>query len=246
MAIKLLLDKKAGSIILNDYDIAIYSLWNAILNDTTNLLNAIKETPVTIPEREKQKEIYTSKSQLKIYDFELAFATLYLNRTSVSGVIKGGVIGGKNQDGKYKIDARFGKENIISKIKKIAEHKDQIRLFNLDAAELIVDVLKKEDANNLFVFFDPPYYTQGKNLYTNFFKHKNHEDLGLAIKNMDRYFWIMTYDNEPKIYEIYKDYSPKRYKLQYSANTKIKETELFFNSPRTKVESFDGVIFNLS
>ena len=245
VAIKLLLDKKVQGIILNDYDIAIYSFWNAVLNDTDELLNAIQETPVTISEREKQKEFYTSKSQLKKYDFELAFATLYLNRTSVSGVIKGGVIGGKNQDGKYKIDARFGKENIISKIKKIAEHKDQIRLFNLNATELIVDVLKKEDANSLFVFFDPPYYTQGKNLYTNFFKHKNHEDLGLAIKTMDEYFWIMTYDNEPKIYEIYKDYSPKRYKLQYSANVKIKETELFFNSPRTKVESFDRVIFNL-
>ena len=109
--------------------LAIYSFWNAVLNDIDELLNAIQETPVTILEREKQKEIYTSKSQLKKYDFELAFATLYLNRTSVSGVIKGGVIGGKNQDGKYKIDARFGKENIIAKIKKIATFKDKI-LFN--------------------------------------------------------------------------------------------------------------------
>lgn len=243
VAIKLLLDKKADGAILNDYDIAIYSFWYAVLNDTKNLLDAIKETPVTIPERERQKEIYMNKSQLKKYDFELAFSTLYLNRTSVSGVIKGGVIGGKNQDGKYKIDARFGKENIMAKIKNIADHKDNILLFNMDASELIDEVLQKMDKNNLFVFFDPPYYKQGKNLYTNFFKHQNHEDLGLSIKKMDEYFWIMTYDNEPKIYEIYKDYNPKKYKLQYSANLKIKETELFFNSPRAKIESFDRVVF---
>lgn len=243
VAIKLILNKKASGIILNDYDIAIYSFWNAVLNDTNELLNAIWETPVTISERERQKEIYMSKSQIKKYDFELAFATLYLNRTNVSGVIKGGVIGGKNQKGKYKIDARFGKENIIAKIKKIATFKDKILLFNLDASQLVQDILLKMDKNSLFVFFDPPYYGQGKNLYTNFFRHQNHEDLGLSIKNMDDFFWIMTYDDEPKIYEIYKGYSPKRYKLQYSANVKIKETELFFNSPRAKIESFDRVVF---
>ena len=92
-------------------------------------------------------------------------------------------------------------------------------------------------------FFDPPYYKQGKNLYTNFFNHKDHEQLGNSIKSMDDFLWILTYDYRPEIYEIYKDYNPKKYKLQYSAKNKIKETELFFSSPKTEVNTFSKVEF---
>ena len=53
----------------------------------------------------------------------------------------------------------------------------------------------------------------------------------------------MTYDNEDEIYQIYKDYSPKKYSLRYSAKNKIKAFELFFKSHKTLVNSFDKVAF---
>lgn len=162
VAIKLLLDKKVDKIILNDYDIAIYSFWNAVLNDTENLSKKIINTPITIKERENQKQIYAEQSKIKQYSLDLAFSTLFLNRTSMSGVIKGGAIGGKSQNGKYKVDARFNKDSILSKIENIARCKDNIQLFNFDAIELIHNVFKKIDKSSLFVFFDPPYYKQGK------------------------------------------------------------------------------------
>ena len=65
----------------------------------------------------------------------------------------------------------------------------------------------------------------------------------MAIKKLDEYFWILTYDNNPEILKIYKEYNPRKYKLQYSAKNKIKETELFFSSNKAKIESFDKVIF---
>ena len=195
-------------------------------------------------ERENQRQIYGELSKKREYSLDLAFATLFLNRTSVSGIIRGGVIGGKDQKGKYKIGDRFNKEKILEKINRIATLKDKIELFNLDCSELINTYLKNyTDKNNLFIFFDPPYYKQGKNLYTNFFSHKDHENLGLAIKKLDEYFWILTYDNTSEILKIYKEYNPRKYKLQYSAKNKIKETELFFSNNKTKIESFDKVIF---
>lgn len=41
---------------------------------------------------------------------EIGFATFFLNRTNRSGILKAGVIGGKAQLGKWKIDVRFNKK----------------------------------------------------------------------------------------------------------------------------------------
>ncbi len=244
VAIDLLLKNKVEKIILNDCDVAVYSFWKAVLDDAEKLGQKIISTEITMQERENQRQIYGELSKKREYSLDLAFATLFLNRTSVSGIIRGGVIGGKDQKGKYKIGDRFNKEKILEKINRIAALKDKIELFNLDCSELINTYLKNyTDKNNLFIFFDPPYYKQGKNLYTNFFSHKDHENLGLAIKKLDEYFWILTYDNTSEILKIYKEYNPRKYKLQYSAKNKIKETELFFSNNKTKIESFDKVIF---
>lgn len=244
VAIDLLLKNKVEKIILNDCDVAVYSFWKAVLDDAEKLGQKIISTEITMQERENQRQIYGELSKKREYSLDLAFATLFLNRTSVSGIIRGGVIGGKDQKGKYKIGDRFNKEKILEKINRIAALKDKIELFNLDCSELINTYLKNyTDKNNLFIFFDPPYYKQGKNLYTNFFSHKDHENLGLAIKKLDEYFWILTYDNTSEILKIYKEYNPRKYKLQYSAKNKIKETELFFSNNKTKIESFNKVIF---
>ena len=57
------------------------------------------------------------------YSFELGFATFYMNRTNRSGIIKGGVIGGMDQSGTWKMDARFKREELIRRIESIAERK---------------------------------------------------------------------------------------------------------------------------
>lgn len=77
----------------------------------------INNVEVSLSEREKQKEIYINE---KTDLLKLGFTTFYLNRTnrSGSGIIKGGPIGGKNQDSKYLIDCRFNKENLIRRIEK--------------------------------------------------------------------------------------------------------------------------------
>lgn len=77
MAINLLLKNKTESIILNDFDVAIFSLWNAILKDSDKLIEKIKQTPVTVSERDKQKNIYLQERVKQGYSFKLGFATLF-------------------------------------------------------------------------------------------------------------------------------------------------------------------------
>ena len=52
----------------------------------------------------------------------------------------------------------------------------------LDAKDLINDVLLQESTEQLFTFFDPPYYKQGQALYKNAFNHKDHVSLSETIK----------------------------------------------------------------
>lgn len=240
----LLFREKVDKVIINDYDLGIYSVWNAILNDITNFKNKILTIDITIEEWKKQREIYNELIQQEGYSIDLAFATLFLNRTNRSGIIQGGPIGGLQQNSCYKLNCRFNKNKIIEKIEKINERKDDITLYNLEANELIKLILLKLNSEELFTFFDPPYLKQGKNLYTNFFKHDDHMKLKEFISLMNDYKWIVTYDKTEEIKNIFSEYDCYEYSILYSANRKRKETEILFNSPSTKVESKDKVIFN--
>lgn len=241
--LELLFSRSVESIIINDLDIGIYSIWNAILNDKNSFVSLIKETPITIKEWHKQKEIYTSLKDYNNYSIELAFATFFLNRTNRSGIISGGPIGGYDQSSSYTLECRFNKDKLIEKIEAINQERHRISLYNLEANDLINQVLLNISSNKLFVFFDPPYYKQGKNLYTNFFNHDNHLELRKSIDLMEDYKWITTYDFEENIKEIYKSYPTLKYKIRYSANRVRNETEFLFHSFETKVESYDKVEF---
>lgn len=243
IAIELLLTNKVNSIILNDLDVAIYSFWYALLNETKKFIKTIQNMPINLDIWYKQKQIYTKLRSCSQYNFDLAVATFFLNRTNLSGIITGGPIGGYNQEGKYKIDCRFNKLKLIKKIEDISKYANNIRLYNFDAIVLIRNILLHENPANLFIFFDPPYYKQGKNLYKNAFNYNKHLELSQSIRRLDRYHWITTYDNSEQIERIYNDIPILKYNLQYSANRKRKEQELFFHNPNTKVESFDKVIF---
>jgi DNA adenine methylase len=243
LAISLLLKNDVDSIILNDYDPAIYSFWYAILNETDRFISMINNADISIDNWYAQKRIFEALHEQQQYSFELGFATFFLNRTNRSGIITGGPIGGYSQDSKYNLGCRYNKNTLINKISNIAQHRNRIELYNLDANVLIENILTDVPSEQLFVYFDPPYYKQGKNLYTNFFNDHDHQNLSNSIRRMDTFYWVATYDNEPRIREIYNDRPILEYSLRYSANRIRKEKELFFSSPRTIVESFDNVQF---
>lgn len=235
--IELLFDGKISEAIINDYDIAIYSIWYAIINETKRFVDDILGVEITIKEWEKQKNIYTTLERRGVYSYELAFATYFLNRTNISGIITGGPIGGREQKGKYKLDCRFNKKYLAEKILEISKYKDRIQLYNLEANDFIKEVLLSYSHEEVFVFFDPPYYEQGKKLYTNFFEHDDHVKLRETIGLLDEYYWILTYDNQIEISSIYGDFNQYLYSINYSANKVRKVNELLIYSKRIKIIS---------
>ncbi|MBY6932219.1 DNA adenine methylase [Clostridium botulinum] len=227
VALYLLINGHVKNIIINDYDKSIYSFWYSVLNFTDELCNLIENTEIKIDEWYNQKKIQQNKINEEI--LTLGFSTLFLNRTNRSGIIKAGVIGGKDQNGIYKLDCRFNKEDIIKKIKLISTYKDRIQLYNLDTENLIDEVINRM-THKSFIFFDPPYYNKGASLYTNFYKHDDHLSLAKKIQNIKYHSWILTYDNTENIKNMYTGFKNEVYKLNYSVQKKHKGEEVIFYS----------------
>lgn len=235
LALNLLFSNVVENIVLNDIDRSIYAFWHSVLNETDSLCRLINNTSVTIEEWEKQREKQNHKDSISL--LELGFSTFFLNRTNRSGIIQGGIIGGRDQSGQYKIDCRFNKGNLIKRIEKISQNKDSIRVYNLDAIELIHTVLT--DINNAFIFFDPPYYKKGPGLYENHYTHVDHVNLSKEILEISRCPWIVTYDSTSEIKEIYSQVPSKEYTLSYSAQKRYSGKEIMFYSRLVKPIEFE-------
>lgn len=229
VALHLLFEGLVDKIVINDKDRSLYAFWYSALYFTDELCHLIKETPITVDNWRIQKEIQSSKEDVDL--LTLGFSTFYLNRTNRSGIIKGGIIGGINQMGNYGIDARYNKENLIKRIQKIAQYTNQIKLFNLDAVQLVKEQKQILPTNTLF-YFDPPYYVKGKGLYMNYYCDNDHRDIRDEITLIDNQKWIVTYDYVPFIAKLYENYRMIQFSLNYSASTvgKGKEYMIFSNN----------------
>lgn len=222
IAMTLLLNSYVSRIYLNDIDPAIHAFWHSVLHDTEDLCRRMIDTPVTMDEWRRQRTIFLDTACADIT--AKGFATLFLNRTNRSGILRGGVIGGLNQDGNYKLDCRFNRQDLVRKIKRIALHADLIELSCLDAATFVKTVVPRTSKHTL-VNLDPPYYSKGPELYTNFYRHEDHAALAHAVATIKRR-WMVTYDDTPEIRHLYSRWRNFSSNLVYSAQVKRVGVEL--------------------
>lgn len=241
VAMELLEKGVVSEIVINDLDKGIYSFWRAILEETDRFLKQVSVVPLTIDEWKKQRNICLKNN--KRYNFELGFATFYMNRTNRSGIIKAGAIGGMEQSGIWKLDARFNRKDLIFRIKKIVKNKSKIHLYNKDIKSFLENYLPKYEGN-AFIYFDPPYFNKGKQLYLNFFNYNDHVRIEKLIGNIVNCDWIITYDDEPVIEKIYKKYCIRRFELNYSVAKKRKENELIIFKSNSSIPDMNELVRN--
>lgn len=234
VALGLLIGGYVSKIHINDIDVGIYNFWKSILDNTEKFVRLIEESPITITEWKKQQTIYKRSDEHTI--LEIGFATFFLNRCNRSGIITAGCIGGKEQKGNYKLDARFNKRNLINRILEIASLKDKIELYNQDTLSLIRN--NKEQFNNMILYLDPPYYIKGSSLYRNFYKHDEHKEISNVVKTVSGH-WIVSYDNVPEIVDLYSDTRKRDFSINYSAGVKKKGNEVMFFSDSLRIPSIE-------
>ena len=232
LAIKLLEKGIVSSIVLNDLDPAIYSIWYAILYHTDELVEFIRNVPLNIKEWEHQKSVYKNSLEAS---FELGKAAFYLNRTNRSGILSAGPIGGVAQKGAYNLGVRFNRVDLISKVELISSHRNQIALYNLDARDFIDNIINKRDSHDeWFAYFDPPYVKKGPCLYKNSLMSEDHLEIAEKILSC-KCKWIATYDDDELIKELYKESEYSFINVGYSANKKRSAKEILISGPEVQI-----------
>lgn len=227
VAMELLLDRKVGHVYLNDSSRHIYALWKAILSDPDAFCRRISRASLTLDAWRLHREVVRHPEQHDTTD--LGFSTFFLNRCNRSGVLTAGVIGGLNQRGRWRIDARFPRNELIKRIEAIAARRRHITLTNLDAERFMakrVSVLPPET----LVYCDPPYFARAKRLYLNTYEPDDHTRLARMIQNTLRRPWLVSYDSHAAIRSLYRKRRQFRYSLHYSAIRAYEGSEVFIFS----------------
>lgn len=189
-------------IYLNDLDPWISAFWSVIIGDWqafAELKGHIENKPTI--------ELFKELRETEPIDIvEEAYRAVFFNRTTFSGILTSGPIGGYNQKSKWTIDCRYNitrLQNEMEKLRKLLLNRTTVT--KLDAIEYI----KRNDSG--FLYLDPPYFKEGAGLYRFTIDHK-----GLARELLTRKRWLLFYDDNIKIRKLYDTYTseiPTRYSI---------------------------------
>ncbi len=231
VALALLYGEYASVIHLNDLSRPVYAFWRTALEDTEWMCDRVDGVRVNMNTWRRQRAIYRRESKADLA--ELGFATLFLNRCNRSGILHAGVIGGKQQAGKWRITARFGRRELIERIQQLGRYANRIRLYRMDAIDFI-DKTVAGLGKNAFAFIDPPYIDSGQDLYLNDLTIKDHQRLAKRVLRLSQH-WIVTYDRAAIGHGLYPNCRRMVYDLHYVAHDRYFGREVMFMSKKLQL-----------
>lgn len=228
VGLELLFHDYVSRIHINDLSRPVFAFWHSVLHHTDRLCEMVRDTPLTLKAWDRQKRVFSHQDDFG--DLDLGFATFFLNRTNRSGILNGGIIGGRDQTGPWKIDARFNRDELIFRIESIAKMKRRINLTRMDALEFLKAGTPTWPAKTL-IYLDPPYYVKGRDLYYDFYRPEDHAALAEFVTGkLQRQRWIVSYDNAAAVRKLYQGSQRITYSLGYSARDWREGTEALFFS----------------
>jgi DNA adenine methylase len=227
VALELLFHGHACHVHINDLDPAINAFWVAVTRHPDDLLRLLRDTPVNMEQWFHWREVLRGDVGSLV---ERGFATLFMNRTNRSGILKAGVIGGLGQAGEYKLDARFDKGALSARILRIAKRADDITVYCEDAHSLLARCSNFLPKTSL-IYLDPPYYVKGRGLYRNFYRHDDHLAVAKLLQSCKfEAPWVVSYDNVEEICAMYQMSQGLSYSLHYTAQKRYLGSEVMFFS----------------
>jgi DNA adenine methylase len=227
IGINLLVSGVVSRIHLNDSAFPVYAFWHSILTRAEEMCARIMRASLTVKEWRRQKEILARHKEHD--EIDVGFSFFYMNRCNRSGIHSGGVIGGLAQDGHWKMDARFPRNEMIRRIEVIAERRGAVSLRNMDAEEFIRKHVPKLPKRSL-VYCDPPYFNNAKRLYLDHYRPEDHARIAMVFQREIKRPWVVSYDSVPDVMEYYSKRRSILYDLQYSAAKAYVGKEVFFFS----------------
>ncbi|MFE4466422.1 DNA adenine methylase [Oerskovia sp. NPDC056781] len=195
-ALRLLVDGSVEKVYLNDLNLGIASFWRAVFEEGERLAQVIETTKVDLDTWRLARDVYQAGATETT--FELGFATFLLNRCNRSGILDARPIGGFEQNGTWKIDARYNHVALAARVRKLWAYRDRVSVSALDGREFLTRL--STDEPDVLVYVDPPYLVQGERLYLDSLSSGDHARLAKMLKSSDLR-WFLTYDVDSRITE---------------------------------------------
>lgn len=227
-AVYLLTNNYVSRIELNDLDPAVAAFWRSAVYRSREMARMVEAAAVNLEERERQREIL--KNPDRHGDLDLGFAALFLNRVNHSGIIRSGPIGGKTQKGRYRLDVRFARSELVRRILSLGGMADRIGIHERDALDFLENEVPAFGPERL-VFLDPPYFHKSKRLYRHLYGMEDHRQVATAVRAL-ACPWVVTYDHCREIECLYEGLNTHDYSLTSHAGSgrlKISEILIYGN-----------------
>ncbi len=227
IAWELLITGVVRRVLINDISPHVFAFWTSVLRHTDDLCRRIRDVPLSVEEWDYQKEIFRKHEDAST--IELGFSCFYLNRTNRSGILNGGLIGGRNQQGRWRMDARFNREDLIHRITKIADCAGRIEVTCADAVEFLRERSAGLGEKDL-IYVDPPYFEKGRMLYYDAYGLDDHAAVAELLAELEGPSWVVSYDDVDAIRSLYAFARRLQYTIGYSARSRTRGHEVMFFS----------------
>ena len=200
---------------INDLYVPLYNFWVQLRDNGDQLSERVYEEkqytldavdPDMITER--ARDLFNQyKEEIDTYnDFEKAVAFFIMNKCSFSGLTENSTFSQTASNSNFSLVG-------AKKLKEFSRIIKYWKITNLDYA----DVMHSYATGDAFIFLDPPYdikdFLYGKNREMH--KSFDHDRFAQEVYKCKSKFMI-TYNLNDRLCELYKDYNLKEWKLRYS------------------------------
>ncbi|RKU27163.1 modification methylase [Candidatus Poribacteria bacterium] len=221
-AIRSVFQKLIHSYWINDLNYDLYCFWKQTRDNVTELVDKLIDTKIKydndgkslFDELARMRDTLCENKQI-LPEFERAVRYFILNRITFSGIVDSG---GYSQSA---YESRFT-DSSISRVKMVSPYLSGVNITCGD----YVDALFQE-GENVYIFLDPPYwkakesklYGAKGSLHTSF----DHIEFAENMKKCP-HKWLITYDDSPKIRELFNFADIQEWTLQYGMNNYKKDS----------------------
>ena len=200
---------------INDLYVPLYNFWVQLRDNGDQLSDRVyEEKQYTLdagdPDKvtERARDLFNQyKEEIDSYnDFDKAVAFFIMNKCSFSGLTENSTFSQTASNSNFSLVG-------ANKLKDFSKIIKYWKITNLDYAE----VMHSHATDDAFIFLDPPYdikdFLYGKNREMH--KSFDHNRFAQEVYKCKSKFMI-TYNLNDRLCELYKDYNLKEWKLRYS------------------------------
>ena len=227
----LLSEGHVDRLLINDLNPGIAAFWRSVVKTPDKFIERIESEEVTLESWRRHRKIYLSPHEVD--DLDLGFATFFLNRCNRSGILTARPIGGLEQTGKWKIDARFNRPGLVARIRHIQTIASRITVTEKSALDFVSSVSRR--VNPVLFYVDPPYLVKGEELSMSSHSWGDHEKLA-KILSKSRHPWILTYDADQRVRNLYPSNRCLEYSISHTAQSQKIGRELMLFSRGLRID----------